>query len=105
VLFPLAKIGILLLAWARMRRGGRASTRLVGALQALGRWSMLDVFVVALVIFAIKARSFGDAHVAIAIYPFVASIALTGYAGLLVKRALSRSGASAVRPKPDECQE
>jgi paraquat-inducible protein A len=90
VVFPLLKIGALLVLWARLRRGRRLPSRIVAALQSLGKWSMLDVFVVALVIFAMKSQSLADANVAVAIYPFLAAIALTAYAAALVKRAAVR---------------
>ena len=81
IAFPLLKVGTLFVLWWRRRRGDAPSPRSLAALQALGKWSMLDVFVVALTIFAIKARAFADANVAVAIYPFVVAIALTAYSG------------------------
>ena len=90
IALPLLKIGILLVFWWRSRSGTTPSPRWLAALDAAGRWAMLDVLVVALVIFAVKARAFADAHVAAAIYPFVAAVALTAYAGRQVKAAAGR---------------
>ena len=52
-----------------------------------GRWAMLDVFVVALVIVVVNAHAFTNAHVAGAVYPFVAAVALTAYAARAVATA------------------
>jgi len=41
---------------------------------------MLDVFVVALAVVVVKAEALADAHVAAALYPFVAAIGLIAYA-------------------------
>jgi paraquat-inducible protein A len=97
VAFPLLKIGALFVLWARLRRGERPPSRVVALLQSVGKWSMLDVFVLALVIFALKSRSLADAHTAVAIYPFVAAIALTAYAGAVLRR----DAAEPRRPPPD----
>ena len=90
IIFPLGKIGALLALWLRLRSGRIPAPRWAAALQALGKWAMLDVFVVALVIFALKASAFADASTAPAIYPFLAAVALTAYAGHLVERECRR---------------
>ncbi|HZS83789.1 MAG TPA: paraquat-inducible protein A [Stellaceae bacterium] len=87
VAFPLAKIALLLAFWAARRAGRRPAAWLPALLQAIARWSMLDVFVLALAIFAIKAQPLADAQSAGAILPFVAAILLTSYGARLVERA------------------
>jgi uncharacterized paraquat-inducible protein A len=47
---------------------------------------MLDVFVTALIVFALKTGSFTDAATAPALYPFVASIGLTAHASRVIAR-------------------
>lgn len=89
VLLPAAKILVLAATWLRMRRGVRPSRRLPAFLEAIGKWSMLDVLVVALIVFAAKAGTLVDAQVAPAVIPFVASIALTLYCARAVKVALA----------------
>ncbi len=51
---------------------------------------MLDVFVVALIVFAAKASMLADANVAPAVIPFVISIALTLYCSRSLKAKLAR---------------
>jgi paraquat-inducible protein A len=86
IVVPAGKIGALLLAWIRLRRGDSIPTRLLWALDNLGRWSLLDVLVVALVIVVLKSGSFTDASSAPAIYPFVAAVFLTAFGSRAVLR-------------------
>jgi paraquat-inducible protein A len=86
IVFPVLKIGVLAVLWVRLRRGAPAPSRLIAVVESFGKWSMLDVFVVALVIFALKAGSFTDAATAPALYPFVAAILLTAYGSHAVAR-------------------
>jgi paraquat-inducible protein A len=86
IVFPLLKIGVLAVLWVRLRRGAPAPSRLIAAVESFGKWSMLDVFVVAFVIFALKAGSLTDATTAPALYPFIAAILLTAYGGRTIAR-------------------
>lgn len=90
VLFPAGKILAALVAWRRLRRGGRPPAWIVEGLPALGRWSMLDVFVVALIVFSVKASALGEASVEFAIVPFIAAIALTALATRRIDRIARR---------------
>ena len=79
IVFPLLKIGALALLWARLQRGAPPQRRLIAAVESFGKWSMLDVFVIALIIFTLKAGSFTDASTAPALYPFIAAFLLKPY--------------------------
>jgi paraquat-inducible protein A len=92
VLLPTAKIVGLLALWRAVRRGRSHSSNLPALLEAVGKWSMLDVFVVALIVFAAKASMLADANVAPAVIPFVASIVLTFYCARSIKRQLAAAG-------------
>lgn len=91
IVFPLLKIGVLAVLWARLQWGAPPQRHLIAAVESFGKWSMLDVFVVALVIFSLKAGSFTAATTAPAIYPFIAAILLTVYGS----RAIARDTRSA----------
>lgn len=93
VLLPAFKIVALLVTWLRLRRGARASHRLAVFLEAVGKWSMLDVLVIALIVFAAKAGPLVDAEVAPAIFPFVASIGLTLYCARAIRAAILEAAA------------
>ncbi len=86
---PVAKNLALLVLWWRWRDGRPAPRHLPALLEGIGKWSMLDVFVVALLVFAAKTRAFADAAVAPAIIPFIISIALTMYCSRLMRLALA----------------
>jgi paraquat-inducible protein A len=86
IVVPAAKIVALFLAWVRQQRGAPVSSRLLRVVDGLGRWSLLDVLVVAVVIVLLKSGSFTDASTAPAIYPFIAAVALTAYGSRAVIR-------------------
>jgi paraquat-inducible protein A len=86
IVLPFAKIGALLVCWVRLQQNASVSSRLLWTVDHLGRWAMLDVLVVALVIVLLKTGSFTDATSAPAIYPFIAAIFLTAYASRAVIR-------------------
>jgi paraquat-inducible protein A len=84
IVVPMAKICALLVLWWRQSQLRLPQRWLLRSLEWSGRWAMLDVFVVALVIVLMKAHAFFDAHVAGAVYPFVAAVGLTVYAARAV---------------------
>ncbi len=77
VVFPALKIGFALLLWyAADARGARAMKALTW-LETLGRWSMLDVFVVALTIVAIQVSIVSDVATHAGLYVFTAAVVLS----------------------------
>jgi len=76
MIFPTAKLlglmGIWFIPLAKDKR-----SRYLDSLEVLGRWSMLDVFVVAVLIVLIKAGDVADANAAIGIYVFAGAIMLS----------------------------
>jgi paraquat-inducible protein A len=77
VLFPIIKILLLLLVWNFDPSRGRQHRRHLAWLATYSKWSMLDVFVVALLVVSVKLGSLAEAHVEIGIYAFAASVILT----------------------------
>lgn len=77
VLFPLLKLGLALHLWyqadATSPRLGRALARI----EQLGRWSMLDVFVVALLVVAIQASLISEVAIHAGIYVFTGAVVLS----------------------------
>jgi paraquat-inducible protein A len=90
-IFPAAKILAGLALWLRLRRRRRVAPGWATALTAIGRWSMLDVFVVALAVFSIKASALGEARVESAIVPFLGAIAATAAATRMLEAAARRA--------------
>lgn len=90
LLFPAAKLLLMLGLWARLHAGRAAPSRLLQSLEIVGRWSMLDVLAAAIIVFAVKANALTDARFEPAVYFFVASIALTALCSMLLKRRARR---------------
>ena len=86
LLFPAAKLLLMLGVWHRMRRGRTAPGRLLQALDLVGRWSMLDVLAAAVIVFAIKTNALADARFEPGVYFFLASIVATALCSMLLKR-------------------
>jgi len=77
VVFPILKNLILLLIWNFDPSYGERHRRHLHWLATYGKWSMLDVFVVALLVVSVKLGSLAQARVEIGIYAFAASVIIT----------------------------
>ncbi len=77
VVFPVLKLGMLALVWNLETRDSAAHRRHLHWLSEYSRWSMLDVFVVALLVVSVKLGALAQAHVREGIYFFAASVVLT----------------------------
>ncbi len=77
VAFPILKILLLLLIWNLEQSDSNRHQRHLKWLAEYSKWSMLDVFVVALLVVSVKLGSVAEAHVEIGIYAFAASVILT----------------------------
>ncbi|CAG0969622.1 MAG: paraquat-inducible protein A [Rhizobiaceae bacterium] len=83
VAFPLAKLGLLHVA----AYGGPDGHRMVPSwFRILSNWSMLDVVLVALVVFAAKTTGLADAFARPGLWFFAVSVVLTAGASALLKR-------------------
>lgn len=77
VVFPVIKIILLFLIWNFDPSYGERHRRHLHWLSVYSKWSMLDVFVVALLVVSVKLGSLAEARVEIGIYAFAASVVLT----------------------------
>ncbi|SON55599.1 integral membrane protein, PqiA family [Hartmannibacter diazotrophicus] len=86
LVFPLMKLTALFLG------GFGAATSIVRHLHALGRWSMMDVLIVALVIFAAKTSGFATAVTQPGLWFYLASALSAALASLVLEkvRAVSK---------------
>lgn len=87
VLFPIAKLGCLFWAWNASGGGSPRARHAVAWLTRVGRWSMLDVFVVALLVVTVKLRWVADVEVRYGLHLFGGSVLLTMLLGGLAVRA------------------
>ena len=74
MLFPLAKLSVALSLWTAEELDRKSIARRSKWLAICGKWSMLDVFVVALVVVAVKLSLVADVEVHAGIYVFAAAI-------------------------------
>ena len=77
VVFPMVKILLLAFIWNLDAAQGAAHRRHLDWMNRYGKWSMLDVFVVALLVVSVKLGALAAARVEIGIYAFAASVFLT----------------------------
>ncbi len=77
VAFPLIKLALALHLWYRIDAGSRALGRSLTWIEQLGRWSMLDVFVVALLVVAIQASLISEVAIHAGIYVFTGAVVLS----------------------------
>ena len=75
IAIPIAKLTVLGLAVFADRPTG--ANRFLHAAHAFGKWSMIDVMLIALVIFAMKTSGVADALTNSGFYYFTASVALS----------------------------
>ncbi len=85
-LFPLTKLSYLLVLYVRRLNDILPTERLLYILSWLGRWSMLDVLVLALVVFYTKQTGVADATELPGIYFFSVSVLLTMWASELAEQ-------------------
>ena len=95
VIFPFVKINSLLALWLKGGLGRQQVTRLYGFVAHLGKWSMLDVFVVAILVLLLRSGSVASIQIADGLFLFCASVMLTQIAsqwtGRLARRQVETS--------------
>jgi len=88
LVFPSAKLGMLAIIWTERQHNLTCVQHLHQWVEHLGKWSMLDVFVVAILIVAMKSASVAEIHIGIGLYLFTFSVVATQVASALVARQL-----------------
>jgi len=83
MVFPFVKLSALVVIWFK-RLSNEQRTTTLGWLEMLGRWSMLDVFAVAIMIVAAKLRALTQVQPQIGVYFFGAAIMLSMITTMLV---------------------
>lgn len=90
LVFPSVKLGLLGIIWAERDHDLARVRRLHGWVSALGKWSMLDVFVVAILIVTMKAAGLARIQIGIGLYLFTLSVVATQLASAWIDRVLRR---------------
>ena len=90
LVFPCVKLGLLAIVWLEREHDLARVRRLHGWVESLGKWSMLDVFVVAILIVAMKSAAVANIHVGLGLYLFTFSVIATQFASAWVASLLRR---------------
>jgi len=90
LVFPCVKLGLLAVIWAEREHNLTRVRRLHRWVEHLGKWSMLDVLVVAILIVAMKSAAVAEIHTGAGLYLFTFSVIATQMASAKVARQLHR---------------
>ena len=77
IIFPATKLAFAFDAWVRLQRADAKLQRSLHWIETLGKWSMLDVFVVALVVVVVKLSYVSDVTVHLGLYVFALAVILS----------------------------
>jgi len=91
IVFPLVKLGLLGIIWLEREHDLARVRRLHHRVESLGKWSMLDVFVVAILIVVMKSASVADIRISVGLYLFTFSVIFTQFATAWLDRLLRRA--------------
>lgn len=91
LVFPCVKLGLLTVVWLEREHDLVRVRRLHGWVESLGKWSMLDVFVVAILIVALKSAGVAHLQIGIGLYLFTFSVIATQFASAWVASLLQRA--------------
>jgi len=82
VIFPFVKINAMLVLWLWPRLPREHAVRLFQFVSQLGKWSMLDVFIVAILVLTVKSGGLASIKVQGGFFLFFISVMLTQFATL-----------------------
>lgn len=77
VILPVVKLIVAYVAWSLLNVEDPRVRRALGWVETLGRWSMLDVFVVALLVVVIKLSLISDVEIHAGLYVFMLAVILS----------------------------
>ncbi len=90
LVFPVVKLGLLAIIWLEREHDLARVRRLHHWIEHAGRWSMLDVFVVAILVVAMKSAAVAEIHIGSGLYLFTFSVIATQLASIWLHRLLAR---------------
>jgi paraquat-inducible protein A len=89
ICLPFIKITAMLVLWLYPRLGTPHARKAFRFVSNMGKWSMLDVFVVAILVLTIKSSSVADIKVGDGFFLFFVSVMLTQFASLWTGKIVS----------------
>ena len=91
LVFPCVKLGLLTVIWLEREHDLARVRRLHRWVEGWGRWSMLDVFVVAILIVTMKAAGLAQIQIGPGLYLFTFSVIATQFASAWVAGLLDEA--------------
>lgn len=92
VILPILKIAVLYRLVSRTRRCDASMHRYLHWMHLYGKWSMLDVFIVAVLVVAVKLGAIASVEMRYGLYAFAASVLLTMVITARVVKLIEGSG-------------
>ena len=93
VIFPFVKISAMLLVWLKPQPDHEQARQMFSFVANLGKWSMLDVFVVAILVLTVKSSGVASIKVGAGFFLFFLSVMLTQCASLWTGKTVARLNA------------
>ncbi len=90
IVFPIIKLLILWILW-KVRFGDEQRKKILRWLGRLGKWSMLDVFMVAIMIVAVKLGPLANVETKLGVYVFASAILAAMATTIWVERLAART--------------
>ena len=90
VCFPFVKINALLALWLYPGLTADQAKNFYRFVSHMGKWSMLDVFVIAILVLTIKSTNIASIKVSVGFFLFFTSVMLTQFASMWTGRVASR---------------
>ncbi|HWY29124.1 MAG TPA: paraquat-inducible protein A [Candidatus Acidoferrum sp.] len=90
ILFPLVKINSMILLWLWPRLAREQAQSMFHFVSNLGKWSMLDVFVLAILVLTVKSSGVANIQVGSGFFLFFLSVMFTMISSLWTGRIVSR---------------
>lgn len=89
IVLPVIKLIVLATTWNRGAASGRRARRALDWITILGRWSMLDVFIVAVLVASVQLGALADVQLHAGLYAFAVSVLLAMALSHHVRHALA----------------
>ena len=90
VCFPFVKLTTMLVLWLYPRLETDNARKMYHFVSNMGKWSMLDVFVIAILVLTIKSSGVAHIQVGVGFFLFFLSVMLTQFASLWTGKVVSR---------------
>jgi paraquat-inducible protein A len=88
IIFPVVKLSLLGVIWLERKHKLSRVRQLHHYVVTAGKWSMLDVFVVAILLVAMKTAAVADIRISLGLYLFTFSVIFTQFATSWIDRLL-----------------